>query len=131
MENLKEYYPATVQELEAKETAPATRSIAKRIREALPWCPANVALTAALALTAESVVGLSPLTLMRLKSHSLDETLDQVTENFVLAIKAACIVAGLTAAQFGELLHVAEFAAIADVKEQQSKAERPQGATVN
>lgn len=114
-------------------TAPATQNIAALIQDRAPWCPPYVALVAALALTAETVVGLSSLTKLRQMSKGLDQTLDQVTQNFGIAILAACVREGLSHEQFHSVLELAEQAAIADLQEHQTAtgARRPEGTSLN
>lgn len=108
--------------LEGTELSPGTRSIAERIQKALPYVPDHVALTAALALTAEAVVGTSPLHALRGAMPGVDDTLDQVTQNFVVTIQIAATEAGLSHEQLKALLKAAERATIDDMREFQALA---------
>lgn len=115
--------------------AEGTRRIAEHVQTTAPFpVPDSVAMVCALALTAETLVGLSSLHIARNVMPEVDDTLDGVTDNFVIAIKAATLAAGLSHAQFKQLLKLAEAATIADLKERDAlfqAQEEKRGAPLN
>lgn len=115
-----EYY----EKFEGVRFAPGTRNVAERIQNTAPFpVPDNVALILALAVTAESLIELSVLGRMRMCADNIDSALKSVTSNFIVAIQAVCLDAGLTFEQFAELLSVAERAMVADLKAFHSEPE--------
>lgn len=109
--------------LQGTTLARGTRNIAERIQAAEPLIPDNVAVVAALALSAEALIGTSVLNELRKDLNDVDDTLNQVTQNFAIGIQSAAFGAGLSPTQFRQLLKTAEQATIADLEDFKARRE--------
>ena len=108
--------------LEGTTISPGTQNIAAAIQKEAGFpVPDEVALVAALALTVEIHLNLSPVCPLEKLSKDIADTHDQVTSGFLCALQVVGVSHGLTTKQLEHVAHVAERASIADF-EAHSKA---------
>lgn len=102
--------------LEGTTVAQGTQTLAAAIQKDAGFpVPDEVALVAALGLTAEIHMNLSPISVLAKTSREMAETWNQLTTVFLVALHAVGVSHGLTADQVDHIAHIGEQAAVADL----------------